>query len=85
MMDSDKPKRKPTRWRRFDYSQNRAYFITICTKDKKCILSSIVPNDNSVAQTENFDQTVGDGAPRRPDAARRFYAHGQIDAYRGNC
>ena len=62
MMDSDKPKRKPTRWQHFDYSQNRAYFITICTKDKKCILSSIVPNDGVNAPTKSVDQTVGDGA-----------------------
>ena len=35
--------RKPVRLKRFDYSQNRVYFITICTLDKKCILSDIVP------------------------------------------
>ncbi|MBR4949987.1 MAG: transposase [Clostridia bacterium] len=34
--------RKPTRLREFDYSQNGYYFITICTKNKKCILSQIV-------------------------------------------
>ena len=36
--------RKPTRLRRFDYSQNRVYFLTICTAEKKCILSHIMPN-----------------------------------------
>ena len=32
------PKRKPNRLKDYDYSQNGAYFITICVKDKHCIL-----------------------------------------------
>lgn len=35
-------KRKPNRLKEYDYSVNGAYFITICTKNKKCILSQIV-------------------------------------------
>ncbi len=31
-------KRKPNRLKSYDYSQNGAYFLTICTKDMKCIL-----------------------------------------------
>ncbi len=31
----DLPKRKPNRIKDYDYSQNGAYFITICSKDKK--------------------------------------------------
>ncbi len=31
------PKRKPTRLKGYDYSSAGAYFITICTKDRKCI------------------------------------------------
>ena len=36
------PQRKPTRLDGFDYSAPGAYFVTICTKDKKCLLSEIV-------------------------------------------
>lgn len=36
------PKRKPNRARGFDYNSDALYFITICTKDRKCILSSVV-------------------------------------------
>ena len=36
------PVRKPRRLPDFDYSQNGAYFVTICMKDRKCILSNIV-------------------------------------------
>lgn len=42
------PKRKQNRLNKFDYSQNGAYFITICTQNRKEILSHI---------------TVGDGFP----------------------
>ena len=40
-MENDLPKRKPNRLDGFDYSSNGAYFITICTKDRKEILSKI--------------------------------------------
>ena len=36
------PKRKPTRAKNFDYNSSGAYFITICTKDRRPILSNIV-------------------------------------------
>lgn len=34
--------RKPNRLKSFDYSSNGIYFITICTKDKKSLLGTIV-------------------------------------------
>ncbi len=36
------PTRKPTRLQGHDYSENGAYFVTVCTKDKRNILSRIV-------------------------------------------
>ena len=39
------PNRKPNRLEDYDYSQNGAYFITICTRDRKRILSQIVGDD----------------------------------------
>ena len=39
------PKRKTTRLSNYDYSKPGAYFITICTKDRQCILSDIVGTD----------------------------------------
>ena len=36
------PKRKPTRLKYYDYSNDGAYFITICTHNRKNILSNIV-------------------------------------------
>ena len=34
--------RKTTRLKGADYNQNQAVFLTICTKERKCILSRIV-------------------------------------------
>lgn len=45
------PKRKTIRIKGYDYSTSGYYFITICTKDKKCILSKVVSSNNS-AQTQ---------------------------------
>jgi len=35
-------KRKRTRLEEFDYSSHGAYFVTLCTKDRRCILGEIV-------------------------------------------
>ena len=42
------PKRNPNRIRGFDYSQNGAYFVTICTQNRQRIFSK---------QAENFFKT----------------------------
>ena len=36
------PTRKPNRLHGYNYSSNGYYFITICTKERQCILSNIV-------------------------------------------
>ena len=40
------PERKRTRMKYFDFGRNGAYFITICTQDRKQILSSIIKNSD---------------------------------------
>lgn len=44
-MDTEMPKRKSTRLKSFDYSSTGAYFVTICVKDRKPILSEIVKTE----------------------------------------
>jgi len=39
------PQRKPNRIPDYDYNQNGAYFITICTRDRMKTLSTIVGDD----------------------------------------
>ena len=41
----DFPKRKNLRLQNYDYSSNGLYFVTICTEEKKPILSTIVGDD----------------------------------------
>ena len=38
----DKPERKPLRLKEYDYSQNGAYFVTICTKSRTPLFGRIV-------------------------------------------
>ena len=38
IMENNLPKRKHTRLKHYDYSSAGAYFITICTKDRRCLL-----------------------------------------------
>jgi len=44
-MNKKLPKRKRLRLQNYDYSSNGLYFVTICVKDKKPILSKIVGDD----------------------------------------
>ena len=37
------PQRKPNRLQGYDYSQNGAYFVTICTKDRSELFCAITP------------------------------------------
>lgn len=39
------PKRNNIRLQNYDYSLNGAYFVTICTKDRKCIFGNVVGED----------------------------------------
>ena len=45
MENENLPNRKSTKWRERDYNTPGGYFITICTQNKRCILSHIVGGD----------------------------------------
>jgi len=38
---TDLPKRKPNRLKDYDYGQNGAYFVTICTKNHECLFGTV--------------------------------------------
>ena len=68
-MENELPKRKYPRLKDYDYSASGAYFITICTQNRKCILSRVrweqAPTLQSTAtviqqSTENENKTSGD-------------------------
>ena len=49
------PKRKPLRLKGYDYSSNGAYFLTICTTNRRSILSEIVADDQGGAEVKLTD------------------------------
>ena len=51
------PKRKHPRLKNFDYGSDGAYFITICTKNRRCLLSHIVGRGLAPADTCNITYT----------------------------
>ena len=48
MTEKPLPSRKHTRLRNFDYSSNGYYYVTVCTKGKKCIFGKLV-RDNGIS------------------------------------
>ncbi|MBR3686285.1 MAG: hypothetical protein IKL66_02225 [Clostridia bacterium] len=61
-MDKSFSQRKPTRLKKFDYSTVGAYFVTICVKERRKLLSEIIiPNVADTKGRTNFE-FVGDGA-----------------------
>ena len=62
------PNRKPNRIEEYDYSQSGAYFVTICTQDRKRILSAIVGDGFPVPKfsgeiAEQFIQKIPEKYP----------------------
>jgi len=75
-MEKDLPKRKSTRMNGFDYSSAGAYFVTICTRDRKQLLSEII-RIPIAATDETTDLAVGEGlAP--PEYRVRLKPCGEI-------
>ena len=56
-MENKLPKRKHPRLNDFDYSSNGAYFITVCTQNRRCTLSRIVGRGLAPAETSDVKYT----------------------------
>ena len=52
------PQRKHTRLKCYDYSSAGAYYITICTQSRKCLLSRIVGRGLAPAETDGIEYTM---------------------------
>ena len=81
-MDNDNifPKRKRNRLKDYDYSSNGAYFITICTKDRECILSQItMAEDNNRLELKLTG--YGEIADKYIRNLNEFYDHLSIEKY----
>ena len=62
------------RLRGFDYSQDGAYFITICTRDRACLLGEVVDGEMHLSAAGRVAQAVWEGTPRH-------YPHVRLDAW----
>ncbi|MBR3995222.1 MAG: hypothetical protein IKL74_04430 [Clostridia bacterium] len=76
----DLPKRKRTRLKGYDYSLPGSYFITICTKDKKHLLSEITVGQG-LAPAENRLTIYGFIAKEQIEALEKRYNNITVDKY----
>lgn len=51
-MDNSLPKRKHPRLDHYDYSSPGAYFVTVCTQNRRCLLSRIVGRGLAPAEVQ---------------------------------
>ncbi len=77
--DMASPKRKPTRLKGYDYSQSGYYFVTICTKERKQLLSTIV--GRGLAPAENQLSPCGKIAKQELLAMEARFPGVKIDKY----
>ena len=79
--NKDLPQRKTTRLKSFDYNTQGAYFITICTENKKQILSRIVGGDVLDAPKNIELLPYGKIADKYINQLNNFYNNITIDEY----
>ena len=75
------PKRKPTRLKGYDYSTPEAYFVTICTQERKKILSNIIVGDGVLDVPQNILANYGEIANKYIKQMNGFYKHISVDKY----
>ena len=81
-MEKELPKRKHPRLDNYDYSSTGAYFITICTQNRRCVLSRIVGRGLAPAETEEIEYTLfGRIALRQLLLLEERYSHLTVDQY----
>ena len=80
-MDKEKelPKRKHPRLDNYDYSSAGAYFVTICTQNRRCVLSRIVGRGLAPAETTSIEyRIVGRGLAPAETTAIEYTSLGEI-------
>ena len=60
------PKRKHPRRDDYDYGSNGAYFITVCTQNRQCILSKIVSSGKDCLHSDPVGRGLAPAAPGEP-------------------
>ena len=78
---NDFPKRKNNRLKEYDYSQNGAYFITICSKDKVCVFSQITVGTSNARPYEVALTSIGTIIDNAINEIPKHYNSVFIDKY----
>jgi len=78
-MENTLPKRKHPRLDHYDYSTPGAYFVTICTQNKRCLLSRIV--GRGLAPAENQYTQCGQIAEKQLLLLENRYPGLRVDQY----
>jgi REP element-mobilizing transposase RayT len=66
--------RRSIRLQGYNYSRAGAYYITICTRDRQCLLGKVVDGKTQLNEAGNIVQTVWEGLPQ-------FYGGVELDAF----
>ena len=80
-MEKEFPIRKNTRAKNYDYSSTGAYFITICTENRKHVLSRIVGGDVLDAPKTVQLLPYGKVADKYLIQLNSFYNHIKVERY----
>ena len=67
-------RRRSLRLPRFDYTQQGAYFVTICTRNRACLLGDIVEGRMHLSEAGRLAQVAWEDLPHH-------YPHVQIDVW----
>ena len=79
MMEKLMPQRKHPRIKHFDYSTPGAYFITVCTHDRRCLLAHVAGKEFDAAQMDTT--TYGRIAQEQLFLLEERYPTLKIDQY----
>ena len=76
------PQRKHPRLDNYDYSSAGAYFVTICTQNRRCVLSRIVGRGLAPAEASGMEYTsFGKIAEQQLLSLEERYAYLSVDQY----
>ena len=75
------PQRKNTRLKNYNYSLPGAYFITVCTKDRKEVLSKIIVGTGVLDCPQNVLTPYGIIAEKYINQMNEFYENISVDKY----
>ncbi len=75
------PKRKRTRLKEYNYSSPGAYFVTICVKNRKGLLSEIIVGEGLCALPQNRLTLIGKETEKCINFINDNYANVKIDKY----